>query len=465
MKKPAAKPLFRRILIANRGEIALRVMRACRELGIETVCVCSEEDRGARYLDYADQAVCIGPPAPADSYLKSDRIIAAAEIANADAIHPGYGFLAESADFADKCRSSNLEFIGPTAESMRLVGDKAQARALAKKHRVPIIPGTEELDEESSADEIKQTAEKIGYPVIIKASAGGGGRGMRVVTKPDDLLSSLSTARQEAAGAFGNPSVYIEKFIANPRHVEVQILGDQEGDVVHLYERDCSLQRRHQKLIEETPSPSIDGKTREGLCKAAVRLAKAAKYFGAGTVEFLLDEKGKYYFIEVNARVQVEHPVTEMVTGVDIIKAQLNIAVGNPLPFSQRDIQPRGAAIECRLNAEDPAAGFRPCAGPVDEFVAPAGFGVRVDTHIHAGYRISPRYDSLIGKLIVHQPDRLEAIRCMRRCLAEIVIKPIHTTVPLYQQIMDHEEFVAGKTDTGFIERHFPTGGAPAKAK
>ncbi len=455
MKRNAAKPSFRRVLIANRGEIALRIMRACRELGIETACTFSEEDRGSRYLEFADQAICIGPASPAESYLKSDRIIAAAEIANADAIHPGYGFLAESADFADKCRASRLEFIGPSAEAMRLVGDKAQARALAKRSRVPTIPGTDRLEEEQTEEDIKQEAERIGYPVMVKAAAGGGGRGMRIVRSAGDLIPLVTTARQEAGSAFGDSGVYLEKLIVNPRHVEVQILGDQEGNVVHLFERDCSLQRRHQKLIEESPSPGIDVKTREGLCKAAVKLAKAAKYFNAGTVEFLVDNKGKFYFIEVNARVQVEHPVTEMITGVDIIKAQFHVAAGSALPFAQKEIVSRGAAIECRLNAEDPDANFRPCAGKVEQYEPPAGFGVRVDSHLHSGFRISPRYDSLIGKLIVHQPDRMEAVRCMRRCLDEIVISPTKTTIPLYQKIFEHEAFLAGKVDTGFIDKHF----------
>ncbi|MCH7490902.1 MAG: ATP-grasp domain-containing protein, partial [Gemmatimonadetes bacterium] len=377
----------RRVLVANRGEIALRIVRACRELGIETVCAFSEEDRGSRYLDSADRAICIGGAAASESYLKSDRIIAAAEVCNADAIHPGYGFLAESADFADKCRSSKIEFIGPSAESMRLLGDKAAARTLAKKCRVPTIPGSDRLAEDLDEGQIQKLAEKIGFPVMVKASAGGGGRGMRLVPHSGELMVALDSARREAAAAFSDSSLYIEKYIDRPRHVEVQILGDQAGNIIHLYERDCSLQRRHQKLIEETPSPSIDAKTREGLCKAAVKLARAAKYFSAGTVEFLVDQRGRYYFIEANTRVQVEHPITEMVTGVDIIKAQLRIAAGNPLTLHQRDIRPRGHAIECRLNAEDPAAGFRPDAGLVERFEPPAGFGVRVDSHVYPGYR------------------------------------------------------------------------------
>ena len=364
LKRPKDRRLPRRVLVANRGEIALRILRACRELDVETVCAFSEEDRGSRYLNAADRSICIGPGAASESYLKTDRIIAAAEVANADAIHPGYGFLAESADFADKCRSSRIEFIGPSAESMRLLGDKAQARALAKQHRVPTIPGTDRLEEDLDPAELAKEAGKIGYPVMIKAAAGGGGRGMRIVREADTLGPALSAARQEAQAAFGDGGLYLEKFIEEPRHVEVQILGDQSGDVVHLYERDCSLQRRHQKLIEETPSPSIDAKKREALCKAAVRLAKAAKYHSAGTVEFLLDARGSFYFIEANTRVQVEHPITEMVTGIDIIKAQLYIAAGSPLGIAQREIQPRGAAMECRLNAEDPGERIPAVRGP-----------------------------------------------------------------------------------------------------
>jgi len=459
VKRPEQPVLPRRVLVANRGEIALRILRACRELGVETVCVFSEEDRGSRYLEHADRAICIGPASPSESYLKSDRIVAAAEVANADAIHPGYGFLAENADFAEKCRASKIEFIGPSAESMRLLGDKAAARALARKYRVPTIAGTDRLADDLSPGQLKEQAAAVGYPLMIKAAAGGGGRGMRVVRDVAELFPALATARQEAVAAFKDGGLYLEKFIERPRHVEVQILGDTQGAVLHLHERDCTLQRRHQKLVEETPSPSIDARTRAGLCAAAVKLAKAGHYFSAGTFEFLVDEKGRYYFIEANTRVQVEHPVTEMVTGIDIIKAQLLVAGGNPLPWHQKDIQPRGAAIECRLNAEDPANGFRPHAGVIERFCAPGGFGVRLDTHVHDGYRVSPRYDSLIGKLIVHQPDRAEAIRCMRRCLREIIIEPTKTTIPLYLQIFEHELFVAGQVDTGFVERHISNNG------
>ena len=443
--------MFRRILIANRGEIALRIIRACRELKIESVCVFSEEDRGSAYLDLADRAICVGGAAPRDSYLKSDRIIAAAEVARADAIHPGYGFLAENAQFAEKCRTSEIEFIGPSAEAMRLVGNKAAARELAKKAKVPTIPGIEELPE--GDNELIKAAEGLGFPLMIKAAAGGGGRGMRIVFDKTDLLTSMKQAGQEAEGAFGDGTVYIEKYIDRPRHVEVQIIADQHGNIRHLGERDCTLQRRYQKLAEESPSPGIEARTRKDLCTAAVRLTKAAGYSTAGTVEFLVDSKGKFYFMEVNARIQVEHPVSEAVTGIDLIKEQIRAAAGEEIKYSQRSIVPKGHAIECRINAEDPDEGFRPSAGTIKKFRPPGGFGVRVDTHVHEGYRISPKYDSMIAKLIVHQSTRMEAIRCMQRCLAEFIIGPIKTTIPFHLKVLDHPDFVAGNIDTGFIER------------
>ncbi len=445
--------MFRRILIANRGEIALRVVRACRELNIETVCVFSEEDRNASFLHLADRAICIGGPAPKDSYLKTDRIIAAAEITGADAIHPGYGFLAENAAFAEKCRASNIEFIGPSAEAMRLLGDKSTARAMAKKAKVNIVPGSEELPDNEL--DIVKVAESIGYPIMIKASAGGGGRGMRIVLDKTDLMGALKQAQQEAEGAFSNSEVYFEKFIERPRHVEVQIIADNAGNVVHLGERDCTLQRRYQKLLEESPSPSIESRTRKELFNAAVRLCKASGYSGAGTVEFLIDAKGKSYFIEVNTRIQVEHPVSEMVTGLDLIKTQIAVASGEPLPFNQRAVQWRGHAIECRINAEDADHGFRPCAGVVTKFRPPGGPGVRVDTYGHDGCRVSPHYDSLLAKVIVHQPTRAEAIRCMQRCLAEFVIEPIKTTIPFLRKVLAHPDFATGNIDTSFVERHF----------
>ncbi|GMU21940.1 MAG: acetyl-CoA carboxylase biotin carboxylase subunit [Phycisphaerae bacterium] len=443
--------MFSRVLIANRGEIALRVIRACKELGIQTVCVYSEEDRHAPYLRLADRTICIGPGPAVDSYLKSDRIIAAAEITNVDAIHPGYGFLAENAQFADACRDSKIEFIGPSADSMRLLGDKIEAKRLAKKVKVPNIPWTEGPVEDDN--EAAKWAGETGYPVMIKAAAGGGGRGIRLVHNEATLRHSLPAARAEAQAAFKDPAVYLEKAIESARHVEVQILGDRAGNVLHLYERDCSMQRRHQKLIEESPSPGLNDRTREELCKAAVRLARAAKYYNAGTVEFLVDKKGRFYLLEMNTRVQVEHPVTEMVTNLDIVQWQLRIAAGQTLKLRQRDVRQQGAAIECRINAEDPANGFRPCPGKILQFTSPGGLGVRVDTYAAAGVTISPRYDSMIAKLIVHKPSRAEAIACMRRCLDEFVIEPIKTTIPLHREILGHTRFQEGDVDTGFIER------------
>lgn len=445
--------MFRRILIANRGEIALRIIRACRELDIESVCVCSEEDRGAAYLDLADRTICIGGPAPRDSYLKSDRIIAAAEVAGADAVHPGYGFLAENAAFAEKCRACNIEFIGPSADAMRKLGDKAAARALAKKAKVPTVPGSDGILQED--DETVRIAGRIGFPLIIKAAAGGGGRGMRIVRDKADLPKAIKQAQQEAHGAFTSTDLYIEKYLERPRHVEVQIIADHHDHFVYLGERDCTLQRRYQKLVEESPSPGIDARTRKDLCGAAVKLARAAGYTSAGTVEFLVDRKGKYYFMEVNTRIQVEHPVTEMTTGMDLIKMQIRVAAGEPLDFNQRSVRPSGHAIECRINAEDPEATFRPCAGLIEKFRPPGGFGVRVETHGYEGYYISPRYDSLLAKVIVHQPTRPEAIRTMQRCLHEFTIEPIKTTLPFLRKVLEHPDFASGKIDTGFVERTF----------
>lgn len=445
--------MFRRILIANRGEIALRILRACHELGVETVCVFSEEDRGAEYLRLADKAICIGGAAPRESYLKSDRIIAAAEVSRSDAIHPGYGFLAENAQFAEKCRACNIEFIGPSADAMKLLGDKASARTIAKKAKVQTVPGSDGILEDDN--ETLRVADKIGFPVIIKATAGGGGRGMRIVHDKSDLLAAIKQAKQEAEGAFNNGAVYVEKFIDRPRHVEVQVIGDLHGHLVHLGERDCTLQRRHQKLVEESPSPAIDHRTRDHLCTAAVKLCKYAKYFSAGTVEFLVDSKGHFYFIEVNTRIQVEHPVTELVTGIDLVKTQIRVAAGERLPFDQRGVPFRGHAIECRINAEDPAEHFRPSAGVIERFRPPGGFGVRVDTYAHDGCRVSPRYDSLIAKLIVHQPTRSESIRTMLRSLREFVIEPVKTTIPLLRKVLAHPDFAESNIDTGFIERTF----------
>jgi acetyl-CoA carboxylase biotin carboxylase subunit len=445
--------MFSRILVANRGEIALRIIRACREMGIESVAVFSEADRDAPYLRLADRAICIGEPAPSQSYLRADRIVAAAEIADVDAIHPGYGFLAENADFAEQCRDSKIEFIGPSAESIRKLGDKAAARKLARKARVKTVPGSDGPIEENE-DAIK-VSNDIGFPVMIKAVSGGGGRGMRIAHNEATLRAQINNARSEAGNAFGDDRVYIEKLIESPRHVEVQVLADQHGNFVHLWERDCTLQRRHQKLVEESPSPAITDKTREAICKAALSVVQAANYFSAGTVEFIVDPAGNFYFLEVNTRIQVEHPVTELITGIDLIKWMIKIAAGQKLTLRQKDVTRNGAAIEVRINAEDPDNDFRPCPGKITSLRVPGGFGVRFDSHVYAGYSIVPYYDSLIAKLLVHRPTREEAIVCMRRCLEEIEIGPIKTTIPLLHRIFNHADFINGKIDTGFIERTF----------
>jgi len=443
--------MFSKILIANRGEIALRIIRACKELGIQTAVVYSSADADAAYLKLADQAICIGSAPPKESYLKMDRIIAAAEVADVQAIHPGYGFLSENSHFAEVCRSCKIEFIGPTAEAMLAVGDKVECKRLARKAKVPTVPGSEgEVENEKDALKI---AGEIGYPVIIKAAAGGGGRGMRVAHNDVSLQAGLRQAQAEAENAFKNSTVYIEKYIEYGRHVEVQILADRHGNAIHLWERDCSMQRRHQKLVEESPSPGLKTKTREALCAAAVRLIKAASYTNAGTVEFLVDKDQSFYLLEVNARIQVEHPVTESVTGIDLIKQQIRIAAGEKLPFKQEDIKQMGHAIECRINAEDPARNFAPSPGLIESLRLPGGPGVRIDSHAYAGYRIPPNYDSMIGKLIVHRPTRAEAIATMRRALTEFHIAPIKTTIPLLLQIMDNQNFQSGDVDTGFIER------------
>jgi acetyl-CoA carboxylase biotin carboxylase subunit len=443
--------MFKRILIANRGEIALRIIRACRELGVETVVVFSEADRGSAYLALADEAYCIGPAKSSESYLKIKNIISAAEVGNVQAIHPGYGFLAENAHFAEICRSCNIEFIGPPHDAMARLGDKNAARRLAREANVPVVPGSDGLvTNEKDAFDI---AHRIGFPVLVKASAGGGGRGMRVAANDLALKTALAQAAAEAKAAFGDASIYLEKYIEHPRHVEVQILADTHGNVVHLWERDCSVQRRHQKLIEESPSPKLTPASRQAICDSAVRLVKAANYTNAGTVEFILDQSGSFFFIEVNTRIQVEHPVTEMVTGIDLIKSQIRVAAGEPLPFGQDEIRTEGAALECRINAEDPDADFRPCPGKIERMIVPGGFGVRFDSHAHAGYTVSPHYDSMIGKLIVHQPTREEAIGCMLRCLDELRIEGIKTTIPRHKEILRHTAFVEGRIDTTFVER------------
>ena len=443
--------MFRRILVANRGEIALRIIRACRDMGIEVVVVHSRADRDAAYLNLAHDAICIGPEPAQLSYLNAAAIMSAAELADVQAIHPGYGFLAENPTFAQMCRDCRIEFIGPSAESMRLLGNKLEARKLARRAKVPPVPGSN--GPVADENEAVAVAEKIGFPVMIKAAAGGGGRGMRPAHNEATLRTSFRHARAEAEAAFKDNTLYIEKLIERARHVEVQLLADRKGHTVHLWERDCSVQRRHQKLIEESPSPHITARTRQKLCAAAVRLAKAAGYYSAGTCEFLVDREQNFYFIEVNARVQVEHPVTELITGLDLVQWQILIAAGEPLKLRQDNIPQNGCAIECRINAESPDDGFRPCPGPVREYIAPGGPGVRIDTHVHSGYVISPHYDSLIAKLLVHRPTRPEAISAMSRALEEFTIGPVKTTIPVHQTIMGHPDFVEGNVDTQFIER------------
>jgi acetyl-CoA carboxylase, biotin carboxylase subunit len=445
--------MFQRILVANRGEIALRVIRACRDLGIEVVAVYSKADEGAPYLDLADQTVCIGPASSAESYLKIPRIISAAEIANVQAIHPGYGFLSENPHFAEVCRACNIEFIGPPQDAMRKLGNKAEARKLAKKAGVPVVPGSEGLIETDA--QALDLAHAMGYPVLIKAAAGGGGRGMRVARNDISLQAGLKAAKQEAENAFKDGSVYLEKYIEQPRHIEIQILADRHGNVVHLWERDCSLQRRHQKLVEESPAPNLPPEVRLQICDAAVRMVKAANYYNAGTCEFLVDKNNAFYFIEVNARIQVEHPVTELVTGIDLVRQQIRIAAGEPLPFRQEDIIHRGVAIECRINAEDPSADFRPSPGTITRWQPPGGPGVRLDSHVTAGYRVPPNYDSLIAKLLIFQPTRQEAIAAMRRALGEFVVEGVKTTIPIHREMFNHSAFIEGRVDTTFIERNW----------
>ncbi len=443
--------MYKRILVANRGEIALRVIRACRELGVETVAIFSEADRGSAYLDLADEAFCVGPAKGADSYRKIDRVISAAEIGNVQAIHPGYGFLSENAHFNEVCRSCKIDFIGPTPEAMARLGDKNEARKLARAAEVPVVPGSDGLISEEG--EAVRIAHEIGFPVLVKASAGGGGRGMRVALNDLALKAALQQARAEAEAAFGDGSIYLEKYVEHPRHVEVQVLADHHGNVLHLWERDCSTQRRHQKLIEESPSPILTQETRVAMCEAAVRLIKAADYTNAGTVEFIVDGDGNFYFIEVNARIQVEHPVTEMVTGIDLIKRQIRVAAGEPLDLRQEDVVASGAAIECRINAEDPRNKFQPSPGKIDRLIVPGGFGVRFDSHAYSGYVVSPHYDSMIGKLIVHQPTRREAIECMQRALDELRVDGIEPSGPQPRDALSHAAFVEGRIDTTFVER------------
>jgi acetyl-CoA carboxylase biotin carboxylase subunit len=445
--------MFQRILVANRGEIALRVIRACRDMGIEVVAVYSEADRGAPYLDLADESYCIGPASSTESYLNIPRIISAAEVGNVQAIHPGYGFLSENAHFAEVCRSCKIEFIGPPHEAMRLLGNKNESRVLAKKVGVPVVPGSDGLI--TNENEALRLAHDMGFPVLIKAAAGGGGRGMRVAHNDLSLKAGLKSAQQEAEKAFKDGSVYLEKYIEQPRHIEVQILADRQGNVVHLWERECSLQRRHQKLVEESPAPNLPADVRRQICDAAGRLVKEANYHSAGTCEFLVDKDNRFYFIEVNARIQVEHPVTELITGIDLVREQIRVAAGEPLRFKQSDIVQRGTAIECRINAEDPWADFRPSPGTITKWQPPGGPGVRIDSHVVSGYRVPPNYDSLIAKLLVHQPTRVEALACMRRALAEFTVEGVKTTIPILKEIFNHSAFIEGRVDTTFIERNW----------
>jgi acetyl-CoA carboxylase, biotin carboxylase subunit len=453
--------VFDKILIANRGEIALRVIRACRELGIRTVAVYSQADRDSLHVRFSDEDICIGPPPARESYLNIPRIVAAAEISGADAIHPGYGFLAENAEFAEICERSGITFIGPTAEQIRRMGDKAEARRAMTAAGVPVVPGS--ADEVESVEQARAEAERIGFPLMIKAAAGGGGKGMRVAASLDDLEKQFAMARNEAAASFNDPRVYLERYVHAPRHVEIQLLGDRHGNLVHLGERDCSVQRRHQKLIEEAPSPALTPELRAAMGEDAVRAGGAIGYSSAGTVEFLLDPDGSYYFMEMNTRIQVEHPVTEAVTGVDLVKEQIRSAAGDRLRLEGPPPM-RGHSIEVRINAEDPEHDFRPSPGAITAYHAPGGPGVRVDSHVYAGYRVPQHYDSLIGKLIVHAATREEAIGRALQALDEFIIEGVHTTIPFLRSVLRHPEFLAGRVDTGFLARHMEVGPASGPA-
>ncbi len=442
--------MFKKILIANRGEIALRIIRACREMGIRTVAVYSRADRDSLHVRYADEDICIGPQASSDSYLRIPSIISAAEITDADAIHPGYGFLSENAHFADVCRSCHIAFIGPSPRIIRLMGDKIKAKEIMKKAGVRVIPGSESPVKDK--DEALAVAEEIGYPVIVKAAGGGGGRGMRIAHNPVRLINALMMAQTEAEASFGNPDVYIEKYIEQPRHVEFQILADRHREILQLGERDCTIQRRYQKLIEESPSPAVDERLRRKMGEIAIKGAHAVGYENAGTMEFLLDKDNNFYFMEMNTRLQVEHPVTEMVAGIDIVKTQILIAAGEKMPFKQEDVKLKGWAIECRINAEDPDKDFMPCPGTITAFNLPGGPGVRVDTHVYHGFSISPYYDSMIAKLIVHAPTRQEAILRMQRALDEFVIEGVKTTIPFHERVFQSEDFIRGQLYTDFVE-------------
>jgi len=451
--------MFKKILIANRGEIALRIIHACRELGIKTVAVYSEADENSLHVRFADEDVCIGPPRSADSYLNVPAIISAAEITGADAIHPGYGFLSESAYLAEVCEACHIRFIGPDPSVIKLLGDKARAKKAMRKAGVPMLPGSD--GPVTGEEQALKVAKDIGYPIIIKAVAGGGGRGMRVVENPGELPNALRTAQREAEAAFGNGDVYVEKYLRNPRHIEFQIIGDHHGNVVHLGERECSIQRRHQKLIEESPSPALSDKIRKKMGSIVVDAAKAVQYTNAGTFEFLMDGDGRFFYMETNTRLQVEHPVTEMVTGIDIVKEQIRIAAGERLSFKQSEVTFTGHSIECRVNAEDPET-FAPSPGTIHAFSVPGGPGVRIDTFAHAECTVPPYYDSMIAKIIVHGRDRQEAIARMRRVLEMTVIEGIRTSVPLHLKILNEADFQAGRLNTGFMERFMPKQKKPA---
>ncbi|OPA81340.1 acetyl-CoA carboxylase biotin carboxylase subunit [Paenibacillus selenitireducens] len=443
---------FQKILIANRGEIAVRIIRACREMGISTVAVYSEADRESLHVRLADEAYCIGPTLSKDSYLNLANIMSVATLTECDAIHPGYGFLAENADFAEICDSCNITFIGPSPDAINKMGDKAVAKQTMKEASVPVIPGSEGLIEDM--EEALMVARDIGYPVIIKATAGGGGKGIRLAENEESLVQQITTAQQEAQKAFGNAGVYLEKFLTGMKHVEIQIIADKHGNVVHLGERDCSVQRRRQKLIEEAPCPVLTPEVRTRMGEAAVRAAQAVEYSGAGTLEFLLAPNGEFYFMEMNTRIQVEHPVTEMITGVDLIKEMICVAEGSPLSFKQEEIEIKGWSIECRVNAEDPDRNFMPSPGTIQFYLPPGGLGVRVDSGAYPGYTISPHYDSMIAKLIVHANTREEAIARMKRALAEFVIDGIHTTIPFHLRLLEHPKFIAGDFDIKFLEEY-----------
>jgi acetyl-CoA carboxylase, biotin carboxylase subunit len=442
--------VFNKILIANRGEIALRIIRTCREMGIKTVAVYSEADKDSLHVRFADEAVCIGPPPSRESYLNIPRIISAAEITNADAIHPGYGFLAENAEFSEICQDSEIKFIGPSPEMIKAMGDKSFAKNTMKASGVPVVPGSDGVV--TSVEDARRIAAEFGYPVLIKASAGGGGKGMRIVRDESELENSFAMATNEALSAFGNGDVYVEKFVEAPRHIEIQVLGDQFGNVIHLGERDCTVQRRHQKLIEETPSPFITPEIREAMGAAAVKGAMSVNYEGAGTVEFIVDINKNFYFMEMNTRIQVEHPVTEQVTGVDLIREQIAVASG--LKLKVKKVRREGHSIECRINAENPDKNFAPSPGKITDFHMPGGLGIRVDTHAYANYYIPPYYDSMLAKLIVTADTREDAIKRMYRALDEFIIEGVYTTIPFHKKVMRHEKFIEGDYDTSFIEKY-----------